>query len=112
MDDDRILLTLSPSAADEDYLTLGRTIAAQCAPGFAEARLEAEFDEEGANLRLACTLEGGAEAVIDLDPVAQVRIVQLLEPIRTKMAGEGEARWRKGTVTLRKGGHFRMDVEY
>ena len=112
MDDDRILLTLSPSAADEDYLTLGRTIAAQCAPGFAEARLEAEFDEEGANLRLACTPEGGEEAMVDLDPVARVRLVQLLQPVRAKMPGEGDALWRKGIVTLRRGGHFRMDVEY
>lgn len=110
--DDRTMLTLQPSASDEDYLTLGRTIAAQCTPGFEEARLEADFDEQGAELKLHCSPDGGAGMAIDPDPVAKVRLVQLLEQIRAKMSAEGEPRWRKCTVVLRKGGHFRMDVEY
>ena len=110
--DDRTLLTLRPSAGNDEYLTLGRAIAAQCPAGFAEARLEADFDEQGAALSLHCSPDGGVDIAIDPDPVAKVRLVQLLEQIRAKMRAEDEAPWRKCAVVLRKGGQFQMDVEY
>ena len=108
--DDRTMLTLRPSADNDDYLTLGRTIAAQCPPGFEEARLDAELAEDGGELRIFCTPEGEDEREIEIDPVAQVRLVQLLRQIQGKMTSEEDAPWRKAVVTLRKGGHFRMDV--
>ena len=108
--DDRMMMTLRPSAGNDDYLSLGRTIAAQCPAGFAEARLEGSLAEDGGELRILCTPEGEEEREIDLDAVAQVRLIQLLRAIRGQMTGEDEAPWRKCIVTLRKGGHFRMDV--
>jgi len=108
--DDRMMLTLRPSAGNDDYLNLGRTIAAQCPPGFAEARLEAELAEDGGELKILCTPGGEEEREVEVDSVAQVRIVQLLRHIRDQMASEDEAPWNRCIVTLRKGGHFRMDV--
>ena len=108
--DDRMMLTLRPSADNDDYLNLGRTIAAQCPAGFAEARLEAELADDGGDLRILCTPEDEGEREVGIDPVAQLRIVQLLRGVRGKMTGEDEVPWRRCVVTLRKGGHFRMDV--
>ena len=109
---DMIMLNLGPSAGNDDYLTLGRTIAAQCPIGFAEARLDAEMSEGGADLQLHCTPDDGEGAPVELDAVAKLRLVQLLGHIRDKMSGEGDALWRKCTIVLRKGGRFQMDVAY
>ena len=102
-----IQLTLGGTGEDNPYLRLGRAIAGQCPTGFEEARLEATLREGGpAELRLACTPEGGGETRPDLDAEAREGIEALLEAVRERDGGG----WRECTVTLRKGGHFAMDV--
>lgn len=109
---DETVLSLTPTPGDDAFLALGRAIAAQCPSGFEEAKLAAELGGGVAGMELSCTPASGVEVGVQIDPLAQTHIQALLEPIREKMAGEGEPLWRKCVVTLRKGGHFQMDVEY
>ena len=100
-----ILVTLGGTPEDNPYLRLGRAIAGPCPGGFEEARLEAVLGGE-ARMSLDCTPEGGGETKVDLDPAARERIDSLLEEVRARDGGD----WSECTVTLRKGGHFSMDV--
>ena len=44
-------------AMDDKYLQLGRLIAAQCTPGFREARLEGALDTDRPRFRLSWTAQ-------------------------------------------------------
>ena len=103
----KMQLTLGGTGEDSPYLRLGRAIAGQCPNGFEEARLDAALREDGpTELRLACTPEGGGETRPDIDAEARERIATLLEEVRERDGGG----WSECTVTLRKGGHFAMDI--
>ena len=108
---DQMVLTLGPSPGDDVYLSLGRTIAGLCPPGFDEAKLDAELEGE-AGMRLACTPADGSEMAVAIDSAAEARIGELLGLIRDKTARDDGSRWHKCTVILRKGGQFQMDVQY
>ena len=100
-------ISLGGAAEDNPYLRLGRAIAGRCPKGFEEARLEAALREgEPAQLTLSCTPDGGGEVRPDLSAEARDAIVALLEEVRGRDGGG----WSECTVTLRKGGHFAMDV--
>ena len=90
------------------YLQLGRAIAAQCPPGFKEARLEAAPDE--GKLVIACTLEDGGEVKPALGEPARHAILAALGEVREAMAAQDGKPWRSCTVTLVAGGGFAMDV--
>jgi hypothetical protein len=108
---DRMVMRLGHTPSDIRNLNLSRAIARRCPTGFAEARLETDFGEGGARMRLACTPEDGSETAIDLDAAVQDEIRALLEEIHTASEPGGRA-WRRCVVTLRKGGGFLMDIDY
>lgn len=95
---------------NDTYLRLGRIIARRCPVGFETARLVAEIDEGRIGMRITCNAEGGPDADIDPTPVAE-ELIDCLRLVRETMAEDGSDPWRKCTVTLRKGGHFSLDVE-
>lgn len=110
---EELVLTLGPTPDDDSYLTLGRAIASQCPAGFEEAKLDAELDSAVTTMRLVCTPEGGGETEPRIDPMAQADIQGLLERIReSTLREDDQRRWKRCTVTLRKGGRFQMDVYY
>ena len=110
---EELVMTIGPTPGDDVYLTLGRAIASQCPAGFEEAKLEADLGSAAASMRIVCTPEGGGETEPSIDPMAQADIQTLLERIReSTLTEEDQRRWNRCTVTLRKGGHFRMDVYY
>ena len=90
------------------YLALGRAIAAQCPKGFIEARLEAVPDQ--GSYRIVCKPGEGGEVTLGLNEGGSAEIRPPLAEIRARMAAEDGREWRSCTVTLRKGGHFSIDV--
>src|SRR3954462_3273799 len=98
-------------AMDDKYLHLGRLIAARCPPGFREARLAGEFDADRAELSLTWTARDHSKHDAPFqDPTSELH--SALDDIREAMAREnGGKRWRTFAVTLREGGHFRLDVD-
>jgi len=97
---------------EDDYLALGRLIAGNCPAGFSEAILEAELEGNRADLQMGCAMPDGTEVEPDVGQQAVRDLHVLLHGIREKMAEEDGRRWRTCTVTLRKGGHFDLDVTY
>src|SRR4051812_43621881 len=98
---------------EDKYLQLGRLIAGQCPNGFREARLEGELDADRADLRLTWTGQDQGENEAPLEGVTVSEIQMALGDIREEMARQsGGDRWRTFVVTLRQGGHFRLDVNY
>ena len=106
------IFTLGATPDHDRYLTLGRAIARQCPPGFEEAKLRIEAAEEDWKMGLEWTAPDGTQGEQGLGLEARAEIRPILEEVRTRMASEDEGPpWRRCVVTLRKGGHFRMDVE-
>ena len=94
---------------NETYLRLGRAIAGRCPPGFASAQLGADIDEGRISLQISCSPEVGR--TVDIDPTsAAEEIIDCLRLVREEMAADGSAPWRSCMVSLRKGGHFSIDV--
>jgi hypothetical protein len=97
---------------DDDYLALGRLIAAQCPQGFAQAVLEAQLVGKQADLEIGASMADGTEIEPPLDSAGVHDIHVVLDGIREKMAAADGRRWRSCTVTLVAGGGFAMDVKY
>jgi hypothetical protein len=97
---------------NDKYLHLGRLIAAQCPPGFSEAKLEGDLDGDRAELGLSWITQNETRQEVSLQvPMPEIRLA--LEDIREAMAREaGGKNWRTFVVTLRQGGHFQLDVGY
>ena len=108
---DKVVMRLGHTPSDVRNLNLGRAIARRCPAGFEEARLETDFVEGEAQMRLACTPEAGCETAVDLDAGARDEIRALLEEVHAGSEPGGRA-WRRCVVTLRKGGGFQMDIDY
>ena len=94
------------------YLALGRLIAGQCPPGFKQAMLDAEIDEERTRLSISSTQADGTEVQMPPSEEAARDILESLRGIREAMAEKDGRLWRSCTVTLKQGGGFAMDVEY
>ena len=93
----------------ETYLRLGRAIAGRCPPGFESAQLAAEIADGRIALNISCSPDAGR--TVEIDPTAAAEeIIDCLRLVRDDMAADGSAPWRTCTVTLRKGGHFSIDV--
>ena len=93
------------------YLTLGRTIAGLCPPGFQRAELDAiMIDGEAPQLALLCEDSAGEEAFPPIDEAARDVLADTLEAVRDAQAAEDGKAWRTCKVTLRAGGGFDMDV--
>ena len=86
----------------------GRAIAGTCPPGFKEARLDAEPEED--RFDVSCTMADGGQATQALEPDARQGIGAALAEVRQAMAERDGKGWRSCTVTLIAGGGFRMDV--
>lgn len=93
------------------YLRLGRLIAAQCPPGFDKAVLEADLHDGHPLLRID-TQADGEEVEVPLSDETVQRIEETLRAIQKAMAVEDPRPWNGCTVTLRKGGHFDLDIAY
>lgn len=94
---------------NDTYLRLGRAIAGRCPPGFESAQLAAEISDGRIGLHISCL--PGAGPAVDIDPTdAAGEIIECLRLVRDEMAADGSAPWRSCKVTLRKGGHFSIDV--
>ena len=94
------------------YLGLGRLIAGQCPPGFRQAVLGAEVQEERTPLWLSSTQADDTEVRMPPSEEAARDILESLRGIRKAMAEKDGRLWRSCTVTLKQGGGFAMDVDY
>jgi len=93
------------------YLTLGRTIAGLCPPGFQRAELEAAMIEgEAPQLSLLYEDAAGEEDFPPIDEAARDALADALVAVRDAQAAEDGKAWRTCKVTLRAGGGFDMDV--
>lgn len=94
------------------YLALGRLIAGQCPAGFETASLRMEAHGERSQLSIAAETPDGTKVQLQPGADASRDILECLRGIRNAGAGEDGALWRSCVVTLKKGGHFAMEVEY
>lgn len=97
---------------DVACLALGRLIAAQCPPGFEKAVLSLDLHEGRSLLRVIATLTDGWEGQVPLSEEPAQNILETLRAVQKEMAEEDPRPWKGALVTLRKGGHFDLDVTY
>jgi hypothetical protein len=97
---------------DVACLALGRLIAAQCPPGFEKAVMALDLHEGRSLVRIVATQENGWETQVPLSEEPVRNILETLRAIQKEMAQEDPRPWKGCTVTLRKGGHFDLDVAY
>jgi len=93
-------------------LALGRLIAGQCPPGFDKAVLAVDLHEGRSLLRIVATQADGWEVQVPLSEEPVQNMLETLRAVQKEMAGEDPRAWKGCTVTLRKGGHFDLDVTY
>jgi hypothetical protein len=93
-------------------LALGRLIAAQCPPGFEKAVLGVDQHEGRFLLRIVATQADGWEIQVPLSEEPVQNMLETLRAVQKAMAEEDPRPWKGATVTLRKGGHFDLDVSY
>lgn len=93
-------------------LALGRLIAAQCPPGFEKAVLSLDLHEGRSLLRIVASGSEGTDVQMPLSEEPAQNILETLREIQKEMAEEDPRPWKGALVTLRKGGHFDLDVTY
>ena len=94
------------------YQDLGRLVVEQCPPRFRRAVLNAELDQDWAELKIICTLEDSQTVEADIPAIAVADIHDRLDDIREGMAAQAGAKWRTCTFTVESDGRFKLDVEY
>ena len=97
---------------DVACLALGRLIAAQCPPGFEKAVLSLDLHEGRSLVRIMAAGSEGTEIQMPLSDEPAKNILETLRVIQKEMAQEDPRPWKGALVTLRKGGHFDLDVSY
>lgn len=96
---------------DDLYLTLGRTIAGLCPPGFAKAELAARMiDGEPPVISLTSWDAAGEDDFPSIGEEERDALAAALSAVRDAQAAEDGKAWRTCTVTLSAGGGFDMDV--
>jgi len=93
-------------------LALGRLIAAQCPPRFDKAVLAVDQHEGRFLLRIVATQVDGWEGQVPLSEEPVQNMLRVLREIEKAMAEQDPRPWQGATVTLKKGGHFDLDVTY
>jgi len=93
-------------------LALGQLIAAQCPPGFEKAVLAVDQHEGRFLLRIVATQADGWEVQVPLSEEPAQNILETVRAVEKAMAEEDPRPWKGATVTLKKGGHFDLDVNY
>ena len=94
------------------YLRLGRTIATKCKPGFHQAALLADMEQEGGGLKLTYSLDDESEWEPELDEEDRADLRAALTDVRHAQGQEDGKVWKTCTVVLTRGGGFEMDVGY
>ena len=94
------------------YLKLGRAIATKCKPGFHQAALRADMEQEGGGLKLTYALDDGSEWEPELDEQDRSELRGVLTEVRHVQGQEDGKVWKTCTVVLTRGGGFEMDVGY
>jgi hypothetical protein len=97
---------------DVACLALGRLIAAQCPPGFEKAVLSLDLHEGRSLVRIMAASAEGAEVQMPLSEEPARNILETMRVVQREMAEEDPRPWKGALVTLRKGGHFDLDVSY
>jgi hypothetical protein len=97
---------------DDLYLKLGRAIATRCKPGFHQAALLADMEQEGGDLKLTYSLDDGSEWEPELDEDDRAELRTALTEVRHVQGREDGKIWKTCTVVLTRGGGFEMDVGY
>jgi hypothetical protein len=97
---------------DDLYLKLGRAIATRCKPGFHQAALLADMEQEGGDLKLTYSLDDGSEWEPELDEDDRADLRTTLTEVRHVQGREDGKIWKTCTVVLTRGGGFEMDVGY
>jgi hypothetical protein len=93
-------------------LALGRLIAQQCPPGFEKAVLSLDLHEGRSLVRIMAAGSEGVEVQMPLSEEPAQNILETLRAVQKEMAEEDPRPWKGCLVTLRKGGHFDLDVTY
>jgi len=93
-------------------LAVGRLIAAQCPPGFQKAVMGLDLHQGRSLVRIVATQEDGWEVQVPLSEEPVQNILETLRTIQRAMADEDPRPWKGATVTLMKGGHFDLNVDY
>jgi hypothetical protein len=93
-------------------LALGRLIAQQCPPGFEKAVLSLDLHEGRSLVRIMAAGSEGVEVQMPLSEEPAQNILETLRTVQKEMAEEDPRPWKGALVTLRKGGHFDLDVTY
>jgi hypothetical protein len=91
---------------------LGHLLMEQCAPGFARAILEAEIDDDWAQIKIMCISTDDRAVEADVPAVAVVDIHDSLDAIWQEMARQSGQRWETCTFTVHADGRFKLDVAY
>jgi hypothetical protein len=94
------------------YLKLGRAIATKCKPGFHQAALLADMEQDGDGLKLTYALDDGSEWEPELDEDDRADLRTALAEVRQTQGQEDGKVWKTCTVVLTRGGGFEMDVGY
>jgi hypothetical protein len=94
------------------YQTLTHIVSQQCPPGFIEARINAELDDDWARIRLVCVTNDEGEVEAPVRGIELADIHENLDGVREEMASLSGSRWKSCTFTVLAGGKFRIDVQY
>ncbi|HYI49633.1 MAG TPA: hypothetical protein VEX35_14335 [Allosphingosinicella sp.] len=91
---------------------LGHLVIEQCPPGFAKAVLEAEIDDDWAQMKIVYIMPGDQAGEADFPAVAAAEIHESLDAIWQEMARQSGQRWSTCVFTVDADGRFKLDVAY
>lgn len=91
---------------------LGHLVIGQCAPGFARAVLEAEIDDDWAQIKVVCISTDDRAVEADIPALAGAEIHDGLDAVWQQMAEQSGQRWKTCVFTVHADGRFKLDVAY
>lgn len=96
----------------DPYQELGHLVSEQCSPGFSRAVLEAEIDDDWAEMRVICVMPNGNSSEPEVPAAASVEMHDNLDQIWQQMEAQTGHRWKTCVFTVEAGGGFKLDVAY
>jgi hypothetical protein len=92
--------------------SLAAVVLSTCPTGYDEARLEAEVDENYAEMELLCYNQSGELVRSNLPGLSGPDIHDILDAIRERMAEASGERWTRCVFLVRPDRSFKLDVSY